>query len=114
MLLRPYRRSRPPPGGATSREVACIRREGGSWRKHPFPPRSDESLCIRRHEAYALGGGRSARDGLLAALADGEDGAGAVAAAPQRREDVARVAVQPDPQHALHRLGLRAALGLLE
>src|SRR5438105_14382126 len=75
----------------------------GGWNERSVL-RLDESLCIGRDEAYALRGGRSARHGLVAARAHGEDRTGAVAPATQRREDVARLAVEPHPDDAVHRL----------
>src|SRR3954454_292874 len=55
----------------------------------------DESSGIRGEEAYALRGRVRPRDGLLARVAGREDGPRAVGPPPQRREDEARLAVDP-------------------
>src|SRR4051794_737486 len=55
----------------------------------------DESSGIRGDEAYAVRRVLGPRHGLLTRAGDHEDGARAIGAAPQRREHVARFAVDP-------------------
>src|SRR5436305_6154215 len=76
----------------------------GGWNDRKVA-RLDESSGIRGEEAYALRGGVRPRDGLLARVAGDENGARAVGATAQRREDVARLAVDPHPLDALEAIG---------
>ena len=61
----------------------------GGWKERKSVRLVEESSGIRGDEAYAVGGGVRAREGLLARVADREHRTGPVGAAPQRREDVA-------------------------
>src|SRR5262245_56665272 len=60
----------------------------------------DEGARIGGQEAYALRRGVSPRHGPLARPADGEHGARAVGAAPERCQHVAGLAVDPRPEDA--------------
>ena len=70
----------------------------GGWKERKSVRLVEESSGIRGEEAYAVGGGVRPRQGLSARVADREHRAGTVGAPPQRREDVAGLAVDPDPR----------------
>src|SRR6185503_20782214 len=68
----------------------------GGWNERNSD-RFAETSGICGHEAYAVRGGVRPREGLGAGIADGEERAGAVGAAAERREDVAGLPVDPHP-----------------
>src|SRR3954463_6871313 len=72
----------------------------GGWNERNSD-RFAETSGICGDEAYAVRGGIRERERLVAGAAGGEERAGAVGAAPKRREDVAGVAIDPNPLDSL-------------
>src|SRR4051794_18322375 len=71
----------------------------GGWN----PTRLDKSFCIDGLKAYEVGRTGSPLERLGAVGAHRQHGPGAVGPAPQRRQHVAGLAVDPDVEHALDR-----------
>src|SRR6185437_630370 len=71
----------------------------GGW-KERNSDRFAETSGICGHEAYAVRGGVRPRERFVAIPAGGEDRAGAVGSAAERREDEPRLAVDPDAPDA--------------
>src|SRR5438067_5005867 len=80
----------------------------GGWNERNVL-RLDDSSGIGRDEAYALRGRLRPRDGLAAVLAGDENCACAVAPAPERREDIARLAVDASLDAVRHLDGFEHA-----
>src|SRR3954453_13216734 len=72
----------------------------GGWNERNSD-RFAETSGICGDEAYAVRGGIRPRERLLARVAGREQRAGAVAAAAKRREDITRIAVDPNPLNPL-------------
>src|SRR3954471_18256776 len=68
----------------------------GGWNERNSD-RFAETSGICGQEAYAVRSGVRPRERLVARFAGGEQCAGAIGAAAKRREDVARLAVDPNP-----------------
>src|SRR5438067_4979402 len=73
----------------------------GGWNDKKVS-RLDESSGIRGDEAYALRDGLCPCDGVVTGVAGDEDGSGTIRPAPERREDVAGLAVDPRVDVARH------------
>src|SRR4051794_1468668 len=72
----------------------------GGWNERNSD-RFAETSGICGDEAYAVRGGIRERERLVAGAAGGEERAGAVGAAPKRREDIAGLAIDPNPLDSL-------------